>query len=692
MFRRLLSNLPFNPSLIDQVSFYAKRLHDEAVLRRIGFFFVLLAMFVQMFAIIAPPTDSFAASYTNDIISGGPKLKSQIISNMKDASKDVSSIYAYFGVGLDEVNKLCNGLPDCAPTTTIQTYAKNNYWSIGRHDVREYRNNQYANQDFELHIAGAQTPIHARPLHAWDTYAYSSYKAWHGTNKEGREFWIMADCGNIVTVDTYTPPAPPTPRIAINKVRTTEPTAKAGENVTYRLQYKNTVENSVAHNFSLSDAIDNQFDFVSVNGSGVVYDASTRSLLWNGPKNLGYGTDYSAIDVTLKVKDSLKSGTKICNIFSVHSDESSDATMQPTDARCVQVFNPCPLPGKSTIPVDDGSNRCVKDCNNGSSVGDPSCIQECKPGIPVGDARCTDCPLGQVRDQSGTCKTPEPAATCTLTSEIKGNTATFKARVTVSDTTVKVSSYRYDFDAVVGTEKKSSALEDSVQKEFTSAGIHKAKLTVRIGNTSGTKDISCDALIEIDEKPAISKEKIVSNNTQNKPDANNTTAKPGDQLTFKITAQNSTTGTEPAYVFEDFIGDVLDYADIVSISDNIKPDSHGNLVWPAVKIGGKESVSKTIVVKVKDPIPTTNTPHGDKTRYDLKMTNVFGNQVTVNVPEPLVKKTEAATTNLPNTGPNSSLVVCFFITFIAAYFYARSRLIDHELAITRAEYTASGGF
>jgi hypothetical protein len=358
----------------------------------------------------------------------------------------------------------------------------------------------------------------------------------------------------------------------------------------------------------------------------------------------------------------------------------------------VQIFNPCPIPGKSNIPSDDGSNRCVKDCKNGSSIGDPSCIEECKPGIPVGDARCTDCPIGQVRDQTGTCRTPEPSATCTLTSTLKAKKATYKARVSVSDSTVKVTSYRYDFDSVLGTEKKLSALEDTEQKEFSVAGVHKAKLTVRIANSAGSKDITCEALVEIDEKPAISKEKTVLNSTQNKSDANNTTAKPGDQLEFKITAKNSTSGVEPTYIFEDFFGDVLDYADIVSITDNVTADTHGNLKWPTQKIGAYETASKTIVVKVKNPIPTTNTPHGDKTRYDLKMTNVFGNQVTVNLDAPLVKKTEGATTSIPNTGPSASLVVCFFITFIATYFYARSRLLNHELAIARAEYTASGGF
>ena len=52
MFKKLISNLPFNPSLIGQVSFYAKRLRKEESIRRAGFGFMALAMFIQLFAVI----------------------------------------------------------------------------------------------------------------------------------------------------------------------------------------------------------------------------------------------------------------------------------------------------------------------------------------------------------------------------------------------------------------------------------------------------------------------------------------------------------------------------------------------------------------------------------------------------------------------------------------------------------------
>ncbi len=65
MFKKLLANLPFNPSLIDQVVFYGRSLNKQALGRRLGFLFIGLALFVQLLVAFSPPhqiTNPVAAS------------------------------------------------------------------------------------------------------------------------------------------------------------------------------------------------------------------------------------------------------------------------------------------------------------------------------------------------------------------------------------------------------------------------------------------------------------------------------------------------------------------------------------------------------------------------------------------------------------------------------------------------------
>ena len=68
-FYKLVSNLPFHPSVLGELTFYSRRLLKEEKLRRLGFFFMSLLLVMQVFGFISPPKPSLATS-TNDIIYG----------------------------------------------------------------------------------------------------------------------------------------------------------------------------------------------------------------------------------------------------------------------------------------------------------------------------------------------------------------------------------------------------------------------------------------------------------------------------------------------------------------------------------------------------------------------------------------------------------------------------------------------
>lgn len=56
MFRRLISNLPFSPSLIDQVALYSKQLKRESRIRGIGLVFLGAAVAFQCLGLLLLPT------------------------------------------------------------------------------------------------------------------------------------------------------------------------------------------------------------------------------------------------------------------------------------------------------------------------------------------------------------------------------------------------------------------------------------------------------------------------------------------------------------------------------------------------------------------------------------------------------------------------------------------------------------
>lgn len=192
MFRKLLSNLPFNPSLINQVSFYAKRLKRESVVRRSGLVFMVLAMLVQVFAVISPPQPTLARS-GNDIIPGGVTSKAEIV-NWCNTNLEIKTIFQHFGVS-------CSNLEAGTEGSVNSRDHGSQLYSLGRLP--------YGKAGETPVVIGNQT-FYMRYLWAWDTSASSTYKALKGTRADGTPFYVLYDCGNLVMIGL----PPPTEKLS----------------------------------------------------------------------------------------------------------------------------------------------------------------------------------------------------------------------------------------------------------------------------------------------------------------------------------------------------------------------------------------------------------------------------------------------------------------------------------------------
>lgn len=186
--------------------------------------------------------------------------------------------------------------------------------------------------------------------------------------------------------------------------------------------------------------------------------------------------------------------------------------------------------------------------------------------------------------------------------------------------------------------------------------------------------------------------KEVSNTTQGVENANGTTAQAGDGILYTLTTTNRGKIHIKNYTVNENISDVLDYATIINLHGGTKNED--NIIsWPSVDIPAGESITSVFEVKVKNPIPSTPVSASDPGHFDMTMTNVYGNAVSVKLPPSIVKTTEIVTTSeLPRTGPGASLVTGFLMTALTAYLFARSRLISRELDIVRHNFSQTGGY
>jgi hypothetical protein len=191
MFKKLLSNLPFNPSLIGQVSFYAKRMRKETVTRQVGLVMMALTMVVQLFAVMVPPAASLESS-GNDIIPGGITSRENA-ADWCNTNAEIRGIFAHFGVS-------CQAIADSevVPSVNTRDYDGQMY-SLGRYPY---------DKEGETTVPIGGQNFYMRYVWSWGDY---DFEALRGTRSNGTPFLIMFDCGNIIIIGAPTPPPPPPP-------------------------------------------------------------------------------------------------------------------------------------------------------------------------------------------------------------------------------------------------------------------------------------------------------------------------------------------------------------------------------------------------------------------------------------------------------------------------------------------------
>lgn len=180
--------------------------------------------------------------------------------------------------------------------------------------------------------------------------------------------------------------------------------------------------------------------------------------------------------------------------------------------------------------------------------------------------------------------------------------------------------------------------------------------------------------------------KTVVNVSQGNIDATKTTAKKNDRIVFTVTATNSG-GTAKEFLFEDNIGDALEYATLVDKGGATYDASTRVLSWPKVTIKPKETQVRTFTMQIKENIPATPRGTSDPSSYDCRIENAFYTSsvmfpVECAVPKEII---EQVVPELPKTGPRENMLFAGIVLSLATFFYLRSRQLNKEVRLIRRD-------
>ncbi len=197
MFEKLLSILPYNPSIIDKFYFYSNRIKSEKSVRRMTLVILVIGFLVQFFAVFSPPTPTLAAS-PNDLINGGFSSASEAASDCSNNIQNYESILSYYGITCSMVAN--------ASTVTINSDTYNHQlYSMGRLPYN-------IAGESTVNIPGISTPFYVRYLWGWDRPGTTSYYQALQINTAKQSYYLLYPCGNLTSIGFPIPNPPPPPQ------------------------------------------------------------------------------------------------------------------------------------------------------------------------------------------------------------------------------------------------------------------------------------------------------------------------------------------------------------------------------------------------------------------------------------------------------------------------------------------------
>lgn len=336
MFEKILAILPYNPSLVHQMSFYARRMREEAAIRRIGLIFMVLTFMIQFFAVLSPPQPTVAAN-DNSLISGGISSAADAKRNCVNNVRHYGDIVAYYGITCAEIGQ--------AQTVTINsTDQGSQLFSMG-HNPQGPRNinSGIITHEVPVNVPDAGT-LYFRSLHSFDTRGSSSYQALKlKSSVTGRTFWILFNCGNLVAVGVPVPvqPCKYNRNLAANSPKCVPP-----------CQYNRTL------------AADSPKCF--------------QPCQYNKELKAGSPECFQPCKYDKTIPANSSKCVAPCKY---------DKTIAANSPKC---YAPCPVPGKTGLP--QSSPQCTEPCpyNNAIAASSPQCFPPCQYN-PALSANSPDC-------------------------------------------------------------------------------------------------------------------------------------------------------------------------------------------------------------------------------------------------------------------------------------------------------------
>lgn len=538
MFKKLVTNLPYSPGLLNQVGFYAMRLKQEEFVRRLGLVFGILALLLNLNLGLIAPEASVLASPSNDVVPGGiyggdaKEMQNKAIDAIKDFEY-TKVIYDHYGISENDIRN--------AKVVEIDT-ADETYRSVGK----------------QAFGRGAEACVETeegydfceRSLHAAYNYRSKKVRALVGMRTGGAKhsadpwFALIESCGDVVIRKPQNEDISITKKLDHDQPKVVH----HGDEVQYKIKISSNNEVG-ADNVVIQDTLPEHttfldyspkdlFDHGSLNGRNLTL-SSKKPGNGLGPNEQRY------IFVTLRVDESAPDGAQLCNTASVTSqDDSAVATdepcvtvekaMQSADCTSLEMLGLGGSNDTRTFKVNASTKGGAKISGYEFDFGDGSAKQTLdtsdtetqashtySPGdytasveVKTKDANQSDSPKCDLSFRVDP-PTEQPSVTCDYlrafdtesTSELKRE---FEAAATANGGAV-ISKYELDFGDGKSTELANpDNRKQRIEHTYEKSGTYTVKLAIMSDQVTNDNTQSCQTALTISALPCTYNDDLTS--------------------------------------------------------------------------------------------------------------------------------------------------------------------------------------
>lgn len=294
MFRKLIANLSYSPSLIGALGIYASHLKHEERMRFMGLIFLMLAIIMQVIVTLSPPESANKAS-SHDLLYGGVTSKSDLLAKYDRNEQNLQDIYTTLGITRTDILATKSGMIDSNDFTYTAA-----------------RTSLFSPKDGERAVTykkagGGSGTLYAAPSQLYTTGTLvtkhgTSYRALTGTSPSVGRFAILESSGNVVLSklahDSPDQPCPSDYSTHITSLSCQEPIAQSqtvfnntqridaratvaapSDRISYMTQFSNLSGRSISP--QLSTSLGDILEYADVvDTEGGTFDANGKSITW----------------------------------------------------------------------------------------------------------------------------------------------------------------------------------------------------------------------------------------------------------------------------------------------------------------------------------------------------------------------------------------------------------------------------